>query len=74
MLLVRCVSAAMEHYRKGRVSNYMDSMVHGVRVAFAVAKFDGIDLLDIIRQKRDFNATREDHKIANRLKAGGKAF
>lgn len=29
---------------------------------------------DIFEEKRAFNRSREDHKLANRLKAGGKAF
>lgn len=74
MELVTSVSAAMEHYRKGRVPNYVRTMAEGVLLAFAIAEIDGIGLLDIIAQKRAFNATRADHKVENRQVDGGKAF
>ena len=74
MQLAMTVSAAMEHYRKGRVPNYVRTMAEGVLLAFAVAKIEHIDLLDVIAQKRSFNVIRPDHKIAARQAAGGKAF
>lgn len=74
MQIVMCVRAAMEHYRKGRVPNYVRTMAEGVLLAFAVAKIEHIDLLDVIAQKRAFNVIRPDHKIAARQAAGGKAF
>lgn len=39
---------------------------------FALAEFHNIDLLDIIEQKRAYNAQRADHKPENRAKEGGK--
>lgn len=74
MELVTYVSKAMEHYRKGRIQNYIEAMGVGIRTAFAIAEVEHIDLWDIIEQKRQFNASRSDHKIENRLKEGGKAF
>lgn len=74
MLLVTVVAAAMEHCRKGRVSNYVRSMAEGVLLAFVIAEIEHIDLLDIIAQKRAFNATRADHKVENRVQDGGKRF
>lgn len=74
MQLVVTVSSAMEHYRKGRIEHYLDQMSHGIVTAFLIAKIEHIDLLDIIAQKRAFNATRADHQIANRVKEGGKSF
>jgi len=74
MLLVRLTSSAMEDYRKGRVEQYVCNMANGVRQAFAIARIHDIDLLDVIAQKRAYNATRDDHQIANRQQAGGKAF
>lgn len=32
----------------------------------------GIPLMDIVREKLDFNLTRADHQLANRAKEGGK--
>lgn len=74
MELVKTIAAAMEHYRKGRVPNYVRTMAEGVLLAFAIAEIDRINLLDIIAQKRAFNATRADHQVENRVKDGGKAF
>ena len=74
MELVMVVSVAMEFYRKGHLDAYVCQMAQGVVLAFHIARIEHIDLLDIIRQKRAFNATRADHQIANRVKEGGKAF
>lgn len=43
-----------------------------LRRIFALAEFHNIDLLDIIEQKRAYNAQRADHKPENRAKEGGK--
>lgn len=72
MVLVRAVSDAMEHYRKGRSGDYISSMAEGVCMAFAIADIERIDLLDVIAQKRAFNATRADHRPENRRLADGK--
>jgi len=74
MGLVGCCAKAMEHCRKGRVQEYVNAMAEGVAIAFRIAEIEHIDLLDIIAQKRVFNATRADHKVENRVKDGGKAF
>lgn len=74
MHLVGEMAAAMENYRKGRIVAYMQCMADAVFTVFQISEIEGIDLLDIIRQKRAFNATRADHQVANRLKEGGKAF
>ena len=74
MELVKSVAAAMEHYRRGRIPNYMRTMAEGVLLAFAIAEIERIDLFDIITQKRVFNRNRPDHKPENRAKEGGKAF
>lgn len=74
MELVLEVSRAMEAYRKGRKCAYITHMIFGVRKAILIAEIEHIDLLDVIAQKRAFNATRADHQIANRVKDGGKRF
>lgn len=74
LLLVRNTAAAMEYYRKGRVQDYVDTMGQGIALVFALAAWNDIPLMQIIDEKRAFNASREDHKLANRLAAGGKAF
>jgi hypothetical protein len=75
------VSEAMEGYRKGLMD---DKLPHRqmIEVELADAIIRILDLaaylrLDVgaaIEEKRAYNATREDHKLENRVKAGGKAF
>lgn len=65
---------AMEHYRKGRVADYVEALSDGVVMALEVAEAHEIDLFDIIAQKRAFNAVRPDHKVENRLGDEGKKF
>lgn len=74
MTLVKTISGAMEHYRKGRMTAYAGDLRYSVAQAFAIAEVDQIDLFDIIAQKRAFNRTRADHKPENRAKDGGKKF
>jgi NTP pyrophosphatase (non-canonical NTP hydrolase) len=75
------VSEAMEGYRKSLMD---DKLPH--RTMFEVELADvfirifdlagafKLDLGGAIAEKRAFNASRADHKVANRLKEGGKAF
>ena len=72
MELLILISNAMEHHRKGRTNDYIRAMANSVWMTFVIAEVEGIDLLDMIEQKRAFNRTRPDHQIANRLKDGGK--
>lgn len=44
-----------------------------IRLADFVGKFKP-DVAGAVIEKMRFNKTREDHKLENRLKAGGKAF
>lgn len=74
LMLVNAVARAMEHYRKGRVQQYVDQMAEGVTLAFDIAEVNGIDLFDVIAQKRAYNGRRADHKPENRKAEGGKAF
>lgn len=80
------ISEAMEGYRKSKPGKVlMDDKLPNrpmaeVELADAMirigdlAAFLGYDLGGAIVEKMAFNANREDHKIENRLKAGGKAF
>ena len=75
------VSEGLEGHRK---SLRDDKLPHRpmleVELADAVIRiFDlagglGMDIGGAIREKLAFNATREDHKVENRLKEGGKSF
>ncbi|WP_245422901.1 hypothetical protein [Rhizobium sp. S9] len=86
MLIVSEVAEAMEGERKSKPGKVlMDDKLPNrpmaeVELADAMirigdlAAFLGYDLGGAIVEKMAFNASREDHKIENRLKAGGKAF
>jgi NTP pyrophosphatase (non-canonical NTP hydrolase) len=81
MLTVSELAEAMEAHRKDLMD---DKIVHrkGLEVELADALiriFDlggalGFDLGAAISEKMEFNANRPDHKIENRLAAGGKAY
>ena len=81
MLMVSELSEAMEGERKDLMD---DKLPHRkmaeVELADACIRiFDyatacGYDLEGAIIEKTKFNMVREDHKIENRLKEGGKAF
>ena len=75
------VSEAMEGHRKGLQD---DKLPHRkaieVELADAVIRICdlagalGLDLGGAIAEKMAYNAKREDHRIENRLQAGGKAY
>ena len=75
------ISESMEAARKGLMD---DKLKHrkGIEVELADAVIRILDLcgaldLDLagaIAEKLEFNASRKDHKIENRLAAGGKAY
>jgi len=81
MLCVSELSEGMEGHRKGLMD---DKLPHRpmleVELADAVIRimdlaggFD-LDIAGAIAEKLQYNATREDHKPANRAKDGGKAY
>lgn len=72
VMLVQQSARAMEHHRKSRISDYVQAMADGVTTAFAIADANGINLAEVIAEKRAFNATRADHKPENRRAADGK--
>lgn len=81
MLIVSEVAEGMEGHRKNLND---DKLPHRkmleVELADAVIRIadlagaKGFDLGGAIAEKRAFNAQREDHKLENRMKPGGKAF
>lgn len=84
MLCVSEIAEAMEAYRKGLMD---DKLPHrpGLRVEIADCFIRMMDLMGaqdndthpfgtIVNEKRDYNASRADHRIENRLAAGGKKF
>jgi NTP pyrophosphatase (non-canonical NTP hydrolase) len=74
MEIVNKISAGMEHIRKGRVAQYRQELSNALAKTFAFANLMEFDLLEVISEKREFNANRADHKVENRLKDDGKKF
>jgi NTP pyrophosphatase (non-canonical NTP hydrolase) len=73
------VSEACEGYRKGLMDDHLPHRkMAEVELADAVIRIldlaggYGFDLEGAIREKMEYNKNREDHKIENRMKAGGK--
>lgn len=81
MLIVSEIAEAMEGHRKSLPD---DKLPHRPMIEveladaciriFDLAGAKGYDLGGAIAEKRAFNAHRDDHKLENRLKAGGKAY
>ncbi len=72
---------AMEGHRTGANDDHLPnrSMLECELADVVIRAMDlagglGLDLPGAIAEKLVFNATREDHKIENRLKEGGKAY
>lgn len=81
MLVVSEVAEAMEGDRKGLKDDKLPHRdMREVELADAVIRiFDlagayGMDLGGAIAEKMAFNAQRPDHKLENRVQAGGKAY
>ena len=75
------VSEAMEGHRKGLMDDKLphrsmfevelaDTIIRIMDIAGA----HNLDLGGAIQEKLEYNAKREDHKIENRMKEGGKAY
>lgn len=73
------VSEAVEGVRKGLMDDKLPhrpmpevELADAIIRAFDLAGHEGWDLAGAIIEKLEYNASREDHKIANRLADGGK--
>lgn len=74
MNIIRSLSFAMEGHRKGNKDKYKQGLIEAVYKTYWMCASFGLDLTGAIREKRAFNSVREDHKLENRLKPGGKAY
>lgn len=81
LMIVRHIANAMEGNRKNsnhdiwpERKRFDIGLVMALRDVYKVADQFAWNLAEIIDAKRDFNAHREDHKVENRLKEGGKAY
>ena len=75
------VIEAGEGYRRGQNDDKLKhrqaievELVDVLIRVFDLAGALGLDLGGAWKEKREFNASRADHKIENRVKAGGKKF
>lgn len=57
-------------HRKGAEVELVDCLIR----IFDYAHAFGYNLEDAFWEKMDYNRTREDHKLENRMKVGGKKF
>ncbi len=75
------ISEAMEGARKGLMDSHLKQksmmeveLADAVIRIFDLAQSKGFNLGQTIYEKLEYNKLRVDHKIANRLKEGGKKF
>jgi NTP pyrophosphatase (non-canonical NTP hydrolase) len=81
MLIVSEVAEAMEGHRKGLQDDKLPhrSMLE-VELADVIIRIGdlassmNLDIGGAIKEKLDYNASREDHKLENRLKTNGKKY
>lgn len=81
MLVVSEVGEAMEGHRKNKMDEHLPNrksieveLADAVIRIFDMAGAMELDLGGAIAEKLMYNATREDHKVANRLKSDGKKY
>lgn len=72
MTIVNSVSAALEGYRKTNKEKYSSNLIQALLGCYGVGKEFSYDVHSALLEKLEYNANREDHKIANRLKDDGK--
>ena len=75
------ISESMEGARKGLMDTHLPhksmmevELADAIIRIFDLAESKGFDLGQTIYEKIEYNKSRSDHKIKNRLKEGGKKF
>ena len=75
------ISEAMEGARKGLMDTHLKhksmmevELADAIIRIFDLAESKGFNLGETIYEKLEYNKSRADHKIKNRLKEGGKKF
>ena len=75
------ISEAMEGARKGLMDNHLKhksmmevELADAVIRIFDLAESRGFNLGETIYEKLEYNKSRADHKLTNRLQEGGKKF
>ena len=70
--IVDALATAMEHHRKGRTDEMASNLARALVIIEQLSVYCDFDLMEVISEKRAYNANRADHKPENRIKAGGK--
>lgn len=75
------ISEAMEGHRKGLMDDKLPhrkmfevELADALIRIFDLAGAHSLDLGGAMKEKMEYNKVREDHKIENRLKEGGKSY
>lgn len=71
-VLTLVVGHALEGYRKSNWAAYNAAIGQAYATLFAISATYDFDLMEVIEAKAAYNAQRQDHKVENRLKVGGK--
>jgi hypothetical protein len=73
-LMHRMTTVALEGFRKGDTGRGVTALTGLLAVLHHCALMFQFDLTGAIAEKRQYNASREDHRLEVRAAAGGKAF
>ncbi len=74
MWITCAIGNAMEGHRKGKRDVYVENLQMALFRTYWVAGLFDYDIIGAIDEKIGYNAIREDHKVENRIKDGGKAY
>lgn len=71
-IMTLVVGYALEGYRKSNAEVYHKSIADAYASLFQISRVYDFNLMEVIEAKAAYNKQRQDHKIENRIKDGGK--
>ena len=74
LLAHMALSNCMEGFRKGNLDKAEVHLAASTLIILRICVRDGIKIGTIIAEKREFNRSRADHQVENRMLVGGKKF